>query len=106
MESRISKLRYYINSKIDNLNENENEFIEVELAYRFTNLFRIDKLIWFLKECRRKRMNFEPTLLFIDYCNPKYDFHMLYYESLERAEEVSKFSITDYWKSMKYGDMI
>lgn len=87
MDSRLTKLRYYVNSKISNLTNDENEFIEIELKYPCTNLFRITKLIWFLKACRSQKLRFKPTLMFIESCSPITSLEMVYYESINEYKE-------------------
>lgn len=59
------KFEHFINSHFECENENEKEFVEVELSYPFTNIYRIEKLIWFLKECRKMKKQFNPIPLFI-----------------------------------------
>lgn len=96
------KFKYwqYINKNINDLNENEKEFINLELDFKYTNLFRINQLIQFLKDCRRFGKEFKPTLLFIRQEGEKLE--SIHKNSLKLIEmNFHVIDEKDYWKRME-----
>lgn len=67
--SEFDKQKYwfYIDSELNDLNETERKFFEIELDYKFTNFKRISDVITFIKKWRRDefKQTLKPQLLFI-----------------------------------------
>lgn len=103
MEFRDFKFWQFVNSQIQNLNDNEKEFIRLELEFPYTNLFRIEQLIIFLNRCRTQNKAFEPSLLFIRYLYE--DLDDIYENSKELVKlNFHKISPEKYWDILsKYG---
>lgn len=64
VEQTTEKRKNYINKKLGELNENEKEFIRLENEYEYTNMFRFQSLVQFLKLCRVQEKEFKPILIF------------------------------------------
>lgn len=92
------KFLFYIESELKDLDENEKEFIRIELEYEHTNFFRISRLVWFLKKCRTEKYKLTPTLLLI---RDVYEEPRALHKLSRKIIENGKFVIDDdydYWR--------
>ena len=101
-EFRKFKLRQYINSKINNLSKKENEFVEIELSFPFTNLFRLDQLIWFLERCRQLQKDFDPILIFVRNKEENIDQIYMNSKSLNDLNFPDINNEDDYWERISF----
>lgn len=59
-------IQYFINSILPDRNEVDEEFIKIELEFKFTNLTRLGKLLRFLQKIKiDPDEKFKPILMFI-----------------------------------------